>query len=231
VFIITLHAFLAKDESARTGLSSADVAAVVAFREKALKERVRGDPVEEAPGEDSDEGEESRVDERTPFLKSRRESSKAVPTAVVETTKRPTLSIDPLAPASAFDERLRDRLRENVKLKRAQLDAIEDEEDEEQIGPSARATRDAERLLERNFHAPAGKKIAVPVRIEPKVYFATERTFLVSVAVPSNQYRSSPPLFPVICSPMLCPSGTEMAALCDLHRDDRDDAAQLCVSG
>ncbi|PLW57956.1 hypothetical protein PCANC_00748 [Puccinia coronata f. sp. avenae] len=29
----------------------------------------------------------------------------------------------------------------------------------------------------RYFNAPKGKKIAVPVRIEPKVYFATERTF------------------------------------------------------
>ncbi len=30
--------------------------------------------------------------------------------------------------------------------------------------------------------APPGKKIAIPVRIEPKVYFAAERTFLVSLA-------------------------------------------------
>lgn len=33
-------------------------------------------------------------------------------------------------------------------------------------------------LFETAFKAPAGKKIAVPVRVEPKVYFATERTFL-----------------------------------------------------
>ncbi len=36
-----------------------------------------------------------------------------------------------------------------------------------------------DRILERNWKAPRGKKIAVPVRIEPKVYFAAERTFLV----------------------------------------------------
>jgi len=36
-----------------------------------------------------------------------------------------------------------------------------------------------DRIVERNWKAPRGKKIAVPVRIEPKVYFAAERTFLV----------------------------------------------------
>ena len=30
----------------------------------------------------------------------------------------------------------------------------------------------------RRFKAPKGKRIHVPVRVEPKVYFATERTFL-----------------------------------------------------
>ncbi|ODQ47062.1 hypothetical protein PICMEDRAFT_76195 [Pichia membranifaciens NRRL Y-2026] len=33
-------------------------------------------------------------------------------------------------------------------------------------------------VFESTFRAPPGKKIAVPVRVEPKVYFATERTFL-----------------------------------------------------
>lgn len=33
-------------------------------------------------------------------------------------------------------------------------------------------------VFEAIYRAPAGKKIAVPVRVEPKVYFATERTFL-----------------------------------------------------
>ncbi|GME76954.1 unnamed protein product [Ambrosiozyma monospora] len=32
--------------------------------------------------------------------------------------------------------------------------------------------------FETKFRAPPGKKIAVPVRVEPKVYFATERTYL-----------------------------------------------------
>ncbi len=39
----------------------------------------------------------------------------------------------------------------------------------------------AYRVLTREWRAPTGKRIAVPVRIEPKVYFAAERTFLVRV--------------------------------------------------
>ena len=35
------------------------------------------------------------------------------------------------------------------------------------------------RRVSRDFRAPPGKRISVPVRIEPKVYFAAERTFLV----------------------------------------------------
>jgi len=35
-----------------------------------------------------------------------------------------------------------------------------------------------DRIVERNVRAPAGKRISIPVRIEPKVYFAAERTFL-----------------------------------------------------
>lgn len=128
-----------------------------------------------------DADDEFEADERTPFLKARKQSNKTIP---VDDGKPRALSIDPLATSSAFDETLRDRLREDVKRKRAQLGVVEDEdEDEEQIGPSARGTREAERLLERNFTAPVGKKIAVPVRIEPKVYFATERTFLVSDSI------------------------------------------------
>ena len=33
-------------------------------------------------------------------------------------------------------------------------------------------------ITSRRFHAPPGKRIHVPVRVEPKVFFATERTFL-----------------------------------------------------
>ncbi|KAH9003194.1 SPX-domain-containing protein [Lactarius hatsudake] len=82
-----------------------------------------------------------------------------------------TLSIDPLAPSSTFDERFKARLRA---VKRADEEA---EADETQVSPRSDETGD-DRVLTREWRAPPGKRIAIPVRIEPKVYFATERTFL-----------------------------------------------------
>ena len=40
------------------------------------------------------------------------------------------------------------------------------------------STTNLPQITSRRFHAPAGKRIHVPVRVEPKVFFATERTFL-----------------------------------------------------
>jgi hypothetical protein len=159
----------AKDEHKRTGLSGTEVDEAIAFRERMLKERQK-QPTTSGTDEADDEYSE---DERTPFLKTRRASS----TRHVFDNKPRALSIDPLAPSSAFDETLRDRLKENAE--RGQYDPVDDDHgddhhDEEQ-GPQH--TSD-EPILSRNFSAPAGKRIAVPVRIEPKVYFASERTFL-----------------------------------------------------
>lgn len=154
----------------------------------------------EDAGEDADDED---ADERTPFLKARRAVGKALRE---DAQTQRALSIDPLAPSSAFDETLRDRLREDVERRKkangvqneeaVDEDDEDDEEDEDdedarvQEGMSQvnRARRQSERLLERNWRAPPGKMIAVPVRVEPKVYFATERTFLVRLPA------SSPPL-------------------------------------
>lgn len=43
----------------------------------------------------------------------------------------------------------------------------------------------ADRVEQKRFRAPKGKKIHVPVRVEPKVSFAAERTFLAWVSTPS----------------------------------------------
>ncbi|KAG1743955.1 uncharacterized protein EDB91DRAFT_1335642 [Suillus paluster] len=48
----------------------------------------------------------------------------------------------------------------------------------EAAGLDEKNLREDERLLMRDWTAPAGKRIAVSVRVEPKVYFANERTFL-----------------------------------------------------
>jgi hypothetical protein len=68
-------------------------------------------------------------------------------------------------------------------------------------------------IQQRRFKAPKGKKIYVPVRVEPKVYFAAERTFLGWV------------------SPLLSFTSTfanqPSARILHLHRHNRRDAAQL----
>ncbi|KAI0925881.1 hypothetical protein AcW1_008195 [Taiwanofungus camphoratus] len=182
----------AKDEGQRTGLSKDDVDKAVAFREKSLKQqsesqktqsvisKVRDTDAEENGDGDADvdtDGEYEEADERTPFLRARRASNKV---GVTREDAPRALSIDPLAPSSAFDETLRDRLREDAERQQQVDDAVDDEEEEEPLmeGTSGLTRRDSERLLERNWRAPPGKRIAVPVRVEPKVYFAAERTFL-----------------------------------------------------
>ena len=44
--------------------------------------------------------------------------------------------------------------------------------------PSTQNPLTSSQTTSRRFHAPPGKRIHVPVRVEPKVFFATERTFL-----------------------------------------------------
>ncbi|TFK46090.1 hypothetical protein OE88DRAFT_1715110 [Heliocybe sulcata] len=168
----------AKDEDKRTGLTGAQVAEAVAFREKHLKERaaaqVPTDPYAEDAEPDTD------GNERTPFLRGRR------PTAGNEDpAKTRALSINPLAPSTAFDETFRTRLQQAKALDSgvddSALDDDEQEQDEEapaDEGPSQPQRRGDDRELVRHWTAPAGKRIAVPVRVEPKVYFASERTFL-----------------------------------------------------
>lgn len=102
-------------------------------------------------------------DERTPFLRRRRSSQPA---------ERPKgLSINPLAPSKAFDTNFK-----NVLGKTQPGNIPEGDEEEEQ--PTEQEERRDETEYLRHFIAQPGKKIAVPVRVEPKVYFANERTFL-----------------------------------------------------
>lgn len=148
----------ARDEGARTGLVNGQAADAIAFREKQLKERVQ------PPGP------------------SRALSTECLPVVPAPpTTPAPrtplrsrTLSIDPLVPSSAFDERFKDRLRA---VNRAQE---EEDANTEQTSPGGNEAGD-DRILTREWRAPSGKRIAIPVRVEPKVYFAAERTFLVRV--------------------------------------------------
>ena len=166
----------AKDERKRMGISGQELDEAIAFREKKLKESQKTSPF----NDDDDE-----PDERTPFLKNRAAS-------MASNVKPRTLSIDPLAPSHAFDKTLRERLGNELEAgasgapnrdgrKTVNVDEHEDEDAEESA-----AFRSNERILSRDFRAPEGKRIAVPVRIEPKVYFASERTFLVCLSLQTN---------------------------------------------
>jgi hypothetical protein len=177
---------LAKDEEKRTGLTGQQVAEAIAFREKMLKERDSSPPSniqdlgrkrfgnDLGPEDDDDE-----ADERTPLLQNTNASS----TKPKAKAKPRTLSIDPLALSSTFDQTLRERLRGAQDEQEAKDAPQQDSEREDQNGHPDGSTSAApgdEPDLIRDWMAPPGKRIAVPVRIEPKVYFATERTFLVS---------------------------------------------------
>jgi len=157
----------AKDEDRRTGLPHEDVAAAIAFREQSLKQRDVSVPAE---GSSTDVDAASGKPSHSQLQRVRPEHQRSV-------------SIDPLAPSSAFDERLRERLqaRENVPP-RAQNGVVRETE-EDAVGLDEENLREEERLLVRDWTAPSGKRIAVPVRIEPKVYFANERTFLVRLCL------------------------------------------------
>ncbi|KAI0368818.1 SPX-domain-containing protein [Pilatotrama ljubarskyi] len=182
----------AKDEGKRTGLSGHDVAAAVAIREKNLKERDPQDAPAPPTHDYAAESDGEDAHERSPFLKKAREqgSGNIVAAALSGTAQVRAMSIDPLATSTAFDETLRDRLREETAQRAhrgagsAVGDEDEEDEDEEGAGRGRReeggaegARRGSDRILEQNWRAPPGKRIAVPVRIEPKVYFAAERTF------------------------------------------------------
>lgn len=171
----------AKDEDKRTGLSGAEVEAAIAYREQMLRERRKSEAASNAPRlhkseaidtpeVDDEEGDAENRDERKAYLKTKK--------VALDNGKSRTLSIDPLAPSSAFDETLKSRLRRERDDRRQHMneDANEDDEDHEE----EHANQGDGRILSRDWAAPAGKRIAVPVRIEPKVYFAAERTFLVS---------------------------------------------------
>ena len=159
----------ARDERQRMGISGQELDEAIAFREKMLKESQATSAFDDGEG-----GNEGSSNERTPFLKGRS-------TSIASNVKPRALSIDPLAPSQAFDKTLRERLGNelnagadtgtNQSSRRPDDDDYQDEE--------RRALRSGERILSRDFRAPEGKRIAVPVRIEPKVYFASERTFLV----------------------------------------------------
>ena len=105
----------------------------------------------------------------------------------------PMSRADILAPSSVFDKNYLHKVGNNLsKLWQHGQPKDEDEDDEDDDERAIRALqgRDEEEPRGKGtgppkgveyvteFHAEPGKKVSVPIRIEPKVYFANERTFL-----------------------------------------------------
>jgi hypothetical protein len=109
----------------------------------------------EADDEDDDAG---------PSVLKRRRSS--------QPAERPrNLSINPLFPSKVFDSRFWSKSKKG-KSPTTSTTLVEEEEQENAAEDPNR------RILVSSYTAPPGQKIAVPVRIEPKVIFAHERTFM-----------------------------------------------------
>jgi len=90
----------------------------------------------------------------------------------------PSLRIDPLASSDRFDKNV--SLLDDKSLQKLN-DAARQEEEEEDEGGENEEEEDEDGnqvVYVDQFRAPKGKRIAVPVRVEPKVVFAAERTFL-----------------------------------------------------
>ncbi|WVQ83124.1 hypothetical protein IAT38_005262 [Cryptococcus sp. DSM 104549] len=91
----------------------------------------------------------------------------------------PSLRIDPLMSSDRFDKNVElldakslQKLKDAAKVNGRKDDS--DDEDEEEA-----EEEDENRVVYVDqFRAPPGKRIAIPVRVEPKVVFAAERTFL-----------------------------------------------------
>ncbi|ORY25634.1 putative vacuole fusion, non-autophagic-related protein [Naematelia encephala] len=99
----------------------------------------------------------------------------------------PPLRIDPLAPSDRFDTNVSllddksiAKLNNEAKKQRngGKADHDDDDDDEDEEVDEAEDEQGNRSEFIRTFHAPPGKKISVPVRVEPKVIFAAERTFL-----------------------------------------------------
>ncbi|KAI5119433.1 hypothetical protein M0805_009884 [Coniferiporia weirii] len=178
----------ALDEDKATGLSGEAVAEAIAARKRMLAaEKNKGEALNEGRAESSqplvaggplraygDGDEYAADDEHTPFLRTARQ---VLQRPHQQSMKSRTLSIDPLAPSQAFDKTFRSRLATAVSSEQDES-AIDDPESEAVPTRTGVRYKGDDRELVRFWKANAGQRIAVPVRVEPKVYFASERTFL-----------------------------------------------------
>ena len=205
----------AKNESERTGLSGAAVEEAIASREKMLKQRKEDKEMNDKPSSivplEPNECEEGSSTGRRPRHQKEYSFSSAL--------KSQALSISPLAHSSIFDRELQDKLQETQQAQvREATNATNGEDGEDRETEDLdEAPSGNDRIMVKDWRAPPGKRISVPVRVEPKVYFAVERTFLVSSCY-SIPYFLTSLLF------------VEMAQYLSLYWYYRNDSSQLCSS-
>lgn len=178
----------ALNEHKAAGLSSEAVAEAIAERKRTLAESMKSkesltlnNPQASStklgtPEREIDEPEYAADDERAPLL-ARRPASSPATAQLGKEAKQRALSINPLAPAAAFDRSFR-QLRTALSSEQDES-ALDDPETDAPGIPVGQRLRGEDRELVRYWSAAPGQRISVPVRIEPKVYFASERTFLV----------------------------------------------------
>ncbi|KIL67548.1 hypothetical protein M378DRAFT_73335 [Amanita muscaria Koide BX008] len=161
----------AKDERNRMGLSGAEVEEAIAYRENMLQKAKDLPKRQEGRG-----GEESEE-----FAAGQQLQADSTGTKTVNFTTG-ALSINPLVPASAFDETFKSKLSKVAEVKRRpgteSIGEVPENGSQPADGYGATSDQTDDPIVSRDWRAPPGKRIAVPVRIEPKVYFAAERTFL-----------------------------------------------------
>lgn len=161
----------AKDERNRMGLSGAEVEEAIAYRENMLQKAKDSPKRQEGRG-----GEESEE-----FAAGQQVQADSTGTKTVNFTTG-ALSINPLVPASAFDETFKSKLSKVAEVKRRpgteSIGEVPENGSQPADGYDATSDQTDDPIVSRDWRAPPGKRIAVPVRIEPKVYFAAERTFL-----------------------------------------------------
>ena len=167
---------IARDEDKTAGLDPTAATEAISYRKSFLQERTREDEERKRQqrGTTALQDDLSDEDERTSFLKRR---SSTAPSVI----GRPrNLSINPLTPSSLFDKSYKSRFSSERLRLEADSRGERDEPEENVLPPEDTQGRGGSIQYLRQWRAQGGKKISVPVRIEPKVYFAAERTFLVS---------------------------------------------------
>ncbi|KIJ51444.1 hypothetical protein M422DRAFT_26858 [Sphaerobolus stellatus SS14] len=168
---------IARDENKITGLDPEAAAEARSYRENYLQQRAREEEEKRKKRREQKQhdGEEHSSEEGETTLVVRKGKGGA-PTD----SKPKNLSIYPLAPSSQFDKNFKSKFKASTE--EGESEDADDEDHDNQPGPSQpRVPRDlgnGEIEFVRQWRAENGKRIAVPVRVEPKVYFATERTFL-----------------------------------------------------